>query len=41
MAPAFAGCDAQTAIRFAPPRDGFSIRDDLWKLLIENRREHL
>jgi hypothetical protein len=25
---------------FAPPHDGFSIRDDLCKLLIENILEH-
>ena len=26
--------DSHTAVLFSPPRDGFSIPDDLWQLLI-------
>jgi len=32
--PRSSGCEAQTADLFSPPRDGFSILDDLDMLLI-------
>src|SRR5262249_26115437 len=34
LLPRSSGCDAQTAVLFSPPRDGFSILDDRCKLLI-------
>jgi len=35
IAPSFlVMCDAHTAVLFSPPRDGFSILDDLCKILI-------
>ena len=31
--PRSSGCAAHRAVLFSPPRDGFSILDDLWKLM--------
>ena len=38
--PRSSGCDAQTTVLFAPPRDGFSILGELCQRLIENTREN-